>query len=36
LALADEAYVLERGEIVQSGKAADLRRDPAILSAYLG
>lgn len=36
LALADYAYVLERGEIVQSGPAADLRRDPAILSAYLG
>lgn len=36
LALADYAYVLERGEIVQSGPAADLRRNPAILSAYLG
>ncbi|MCU0463508.1 MAG: ABC transporter ATP-binding protein [Anaerolineae bacterium] len=36
LAIADYAYVLERGEIVQSGPAADLRRDPAILSAYLG
>lgn len=36
LALADVAYVIERGEIVQSGRAADLRRDPAIISAYLG
>lgn len=36
LALADVAYVIERGEIVKSGRAADLRRDPAIISAYLG
>jgi len=36
LALADFAYVIERGEIVQSGDAAALRRDPAIISAYLG
>ncbi len=36
LALADFAYVIERGEIVQSGPAATLRRDPAIISAYLG
>lgn len=36
LALADVAYVIERGEIMTSGRAADLRRDPAIISAYLG
>jgi branched-chain amino acid transport system ATP-binding protein len=36
LALADWAYVLERGVIQQQGPAADLRRDSAIIAAYLG
>ncbi|MEL6405785.1 MAG: ABC transporter ATP-binding protein [Chloroflexota bacterium] len=36
LQIADYAYVLERGVIVQEGNAADLREDEAIISAYLG
>lgn len=36
LAIADYAYVLERGKIVAEGTAAELSHDPAILSAYLG
>lgn len=36
LQIADDAYVLESGRIVQQGPAADLRADPAIVEAYLG
>ena len=36
LEIADRAYVLENGRIVMSGRAADLRRDPAVRKAYLG
>lgn len=36
LAVADRAYVLENGAIVLAGKAADLRRDPAVQRAFLG
>lgn len=36
LAISDYAYVLDRGEIVREGKASELRRDPAIIAAYLG
>jgi branched-chain amino acid transport system ATP-binding protein len=36
LQIADYAYVLERGSIAYEGKAADLRRDEKIISAYLG
>ncbi|MCU0513568.1 MAG: ABC transporter ATP-binding protein [Anaerolineae bacterium] len=36
LTIADYVYVLERGEIVNQGRAADLRQDPALLAAYLG
>lgn len=36
LALADRAYVLERGRIVLEGAAADVRRDPNVIQAYLG
>lgn len=36
LAISDYAYVLDRGEIVREGKAVELRRDPAIIAAYLG
>ena len=36
LGIADRAYVLESGEIVNSGSAADLREDDSIRKAYLG
>lgn len=36
LAVADRAYLLETGQIVRSGRAADLRNDPAIAEVYLG
>ncbi|MDR2477243.1 MAG: ABC transporter ATP-binding protein [Treponema sp.] len=36
LALASRAYILETGEIVKSGKAADLMKDDAVKQAYLG
>ncbi len=36
LAIADRAYLLETGQIVRSGSAADLRNDPAVSDSYLG
>lgn len=36
LALADRAYVLERGRIVLEGTAAEVRENPTVLQAYLG
>ncbi|MCL2270097.1 MAG: ABC transporter ATP-binding protein [Treponema sp.] len=36
LALASRAYILETGEIIKSGKAADLLKDEAVKAAYLG
>jgi branched-chain amino acid transport system ATP-binding protein len=36
LDIADRGYVLENGRIVMTGRAADLRRDPAVRKAYLG
>jgi branched-chain amino acid transport system ATP-binding protein len=36
LQIADYAYVLERGMIVQSGEAWKLRQDVNVISAYLG
>jgi len=36
LALASRAYILETGEIVKSGRAADLLNDEAVKAAYLG
>lgn len=36
LQIADYAYVLERGVIVQEGPAEQLRQDAVIISAYLG
>ncbi|MFP4512877.1 MAG: ABC transporter ATP-binding protein [Acidimicrobiales bacterium] len=36
LDIADHAYVLEAGEIVSSGSAADIRADEGIRRAYLG
>lgn len=36
LAVSDRGYVLENGHIALSGSSADLARDPATRSAYLG
>jgi len=36
LALADRAYVMERGRIVLRGTGAELLADPAVTAAYLG
>ncbi|MFT4099449.1 MAG: ABC transporter ATP-binding protein [Burkholderiaceae bacterium] len=36
LRIADHAYVLEMGEVVLSGEARMLERDPRIIEAYLG
>ncbi|TMD22280.1 MAG: ABC transporter ATP-binding protein [Chloroflexi bacterium] len=36
LEIADRGYVLENGRVAMSGKAADLRQDPAVRKAYLG
>lgn len=36
LELADRAYVLDSGEMVLSGPAAELLRDPQVQAAYLG
>jgi len=36
LAAADRAYVLENGEVVLSGAARELARDPAVQKAFLG
>ncbi|MGB3293391.1 MAG: branched-chain amino acid ABC transporter ATP-binding protein/permease [Phormidesmis sp.] len=36
LSVADHAYLLEAGEIVRSGNAKAMRRDPEIAQAYLG
>jgi branched-chain amino acid transport system ATP-binding protein len=36
LALADYAYILERGAITLEGPAASVREDPAVMYAYLG
>ena len=36
LALADRAYVLDRGRIVLEGPAREVRESPAVVDAYLG
>lgn len=36
LAVADRAYVLERGRVTLEGKASDLAEDPRVREAYLG
>jgi branched-chain amino acid transport system ATP-binding protein len=36
LEVASRGYVLEQGEIVLAGDAADLRENPRVREAYLG
>jgi branched-chain amino acid transport system ATP-binding protein len=36
LAVADQGYVLEMGEIGLSGPAAELAQDPRVIDTYLG
>jgi branched-chain amino acid transport system ATP-binding protein len=36
LALADRAYVLDRGRITLEGTAREVRENPAVIDAYLG
>ena len=36
LAVADHAYLLETGQVVLQGPAAELSRDPAVAASYLG
>jgi branched-chain amino acid transport system ATP-binding protein len=36
LAHADRAYVIDHGEVVLSGPAPQLARDPRVADAYLG
>ena len=36
MALADRAYVLETGKIVQQGLCSELREDSVLEAAYLG
>jgi branched-chain amino acid transport system ATP-binding protein len=36
LSLADEAYLLETGEIAIAGPAQDIRSNEAVRNAYLG
>jgi branched-chain amino acid transport system ATP-binding protein len=36
LALADRAYVLDRGRIILEGPAREVIRNPAVIDAYLG
>jgi branched-chain amino acid transport system ATP-binding protein len=36
LQLAQRAYVMESGQVMLSGAAADLARDPKVKQAYLG
>jgi branched-chain amino acid transport system ATP-binding protein len=36
LALADRAYVLDRGRIILEGPAREVSENPAVIDAYLG
>ena len=36
LSIADRAYVLETGNVIVSGKAADVANDSKVREAYLG
>lgn len=36
MSVCDRLYVLNFGEVISSGKVEDVRRDPAVIAAYLG
>ena len=36
MSVCDELYVLNFGEVIASGSAETVRRDPAVIAAYLG
>ena len=36
LAVADRAYLLETGQVVQSGTGKDMQQDSQVIKAYLG
>jgi branched-chain amino acid transport system ATP-binding protein len=36
MSVCDELYVLNFGEVISSGSAETVRRDPAVIAAYLG
>jgi len=36
MSVCDRLYVLNFGEVISSGSAEDVRRDPAVIAAYLG
>ena len=36
LEIADDAYLVELGEVRRAGKAAELAADPALIASYLG
>jgi branched-chain amino acid transport system ATP-binding protein len=36
MTVCDRLYVLNFGEVISSGDAEKVRRDPAVITAYLG
>jgi branched-chain amino acid transport system ATP-binding protein len=36
MSVCDQLYVLNFGEVISSGSAETVRRDPAVIAAYLG
>jgi branched-chain amino acid transport system ATP-binding protein len=36
MSVCDQLYVLNFGEVIASGSAETVRRDPAVIAAYLG
>jgi branched-chain amino acid transport system ATP-binding protein len=36
MSVCDQLYVLNFGEVISSGSSETVRRDPAVIAAYLG